>query len=141
MMREVLIAVQLKFTNPELAKFPYLSAIILIIATFMNALFDTLSNRFLYHYASNLRSGLAGLIYKKTLNLNITAQSNIDTGRLLSLLSADCNTNAMMFPLYDIYMHIHILSYELVYNIFIKLLYIIYYSHNLINIYYINRLF
>ncbi|KAA6381010.1 MAG: putative ABC transporter C family member 3, partial [Streblomastix strix] len=54
----------------------------------------------IFHFSSNLRSGLAGLIYKKTLLLNITAQSNIDTGRLISLLSADTNQIAMMFPMF-----------------------------------------
>ncbi|KAA6383301.1 MAG: ABC transporter: Multidrug resistance-associated protein, ATP binding protein [Streblomastix strix] len=49
---------------------------------------------------SHLRSGLAGIIYKKTLLLNITSQSNIDTGRLLSLLSTDTNQIAMMFPMF-----------------------------------------
>ncbi|KAA6388286.1 MAG: putative Metal resistance protein YCF1 [Streblomastix strix] len=107
MMKEVLKAVAIKGAYsqlpPELgmvAKFPYVHAIILMIAPFLNAIFDTLSNRLIYHFSSNLRSGLAGLMYQKTLLLNITAQSNIDTGRLLSLLSSDTNQIAMMFPMF-----------------------------------------
>ncbi|KAA6401150.1 MAG: hypothetical protein EZS28_003326 [Streblomastix strix] len=109
MMKEVLKAVMIKGMaaqmNPMLppdqqivAKFPYVHAIILMLAPFMNAIFDTLSQRLIYHFSSQLRSGLAGLMYKKTLLLNITAQSNIDTGRLLSLLSSDTNQIATMSP-------------------------------------------
>ncbi|KAA6388868.1 MAG: ABC transporter ATP-binding protein, partial [Streblomastix strix] len=106
LMKEVLKAVMIKGTSaeyPELdleVKFPYVSAIILMICPFLNGIFDTLSNRFIFHFSSQLRSGLTGLIYKKVLLLNITSQSNVDTGRLLSLLSTDTNQIAQMFPMF-----------------------------------------
>ncbi|KAA6377626.1 MAG: hypothetical protein EZS28_026848 [Streblomastix strix] len=87
---------------PELVlevKFPYVSAIILMLCPFLNGLLDTLANRFIFHFSSRLRSGLAGIIYKKILLLNITSQSNIDTGRLLSLLTTDTNQIAQQFPM------------------------------------------
>ncbi|KAA6378290.1 MAG: hypothetical protein EZS28_026183, partial [Streblomastix strix] len=49
---------------------------------------------------SQLRSGLAGLIYKKTLLLNIAAQSDINAGRLFSLIAADTHQLSMMFPMF-----------------------------------------
>ncbi|KAA6330265.1 MAG: hypothetical protein EZS28_053519, partial [Streblomastix strix] len=109
LMKEVLKQVLLKGMAPEMNpvlppeeqivyKFPYVQAIILMACPLLHGILDTLGNRLIFHFSSHLRSGLAGLIYKKTLLLNITAQSNIDTGRLLSLLSADTNQIAMMFP-------------------------------------------
>ncbi|KAA6390867.1 MAG: ABC transporter ATP-binding protein, partial [Streblomastix strix] len=111
LMKEVIKAVITKGMaaemNPTLppeyqieSKFPYVSAIILMLCPFLNGLLDTLGSRFIFHFSSQLRSGLAGLIYQKTLLLNITSQSNIDTGRLLSLLSTDTSSIAMMFPMF-----------------------------------------
>ncbi|KAA6399443.1 MAG: ABC transporter: Multidrug resistance-associated protein, ATP binding protein [Streblomastix strix] len=94
-MKEVLI----KATIPEIAKFPYTAAIILIFCPLLRIFFDTLANRFLIHFSSDVRSALAGLIYKKSLNLNISTQSNVDSGRLISLISADINQMGFMIPL------------------------------------------
>ncbi|KAH7820908.1 putative Multidrug Resistance Associated Protein (MRP) [Monocercomonoides exilis] len=80
--------------------FPYASAIILILCPWLNSLFDTWGNRLFFHFASQMRAAFVGLIYDKTLLLNITSQSNIDTGRLLTLISADSRTVAEMMPMF-----------------------------------------
>ncbi|KAA6397284.1 MAG: putative ABC transporter C family member 5 [Streblomastix strix] len=77
LMRELLKAVNNKQTNPY-TSFPYASAIFI-------ALFQFLSQLFL----GWAQSAMCGMIYNKTLKLNITSQSNVDTGKLLSLISVD----------------------------------------------------
>ncbi|KAA6391870.1 MAG: putative Multidrug resistance-associated protein, partial [Streblomastix strix] len=89
LMKEIMKQVMIKATMPELAKFPYATAIILILSPFLRIFFDSLAFRFLIHFSSDVRSALAGLIYKKSLILNISTQSNVDQGRLISLLSTD----------------------------------------------------
>jgi hypothetical protein len=61
---------------PELGikvKFPYAVIIILILSSFLRTFFDSLACRYFIHFAAKTRSSLAGLIYKKTLLLNISA--------------------------------------------------------------------
>ncbi|KAA6389235.1 MAG: hypothetical protein EZS28_015235, partial [Streblomastix strix] len=100
MMKQVLKQVTLKMMQPDGAKFPYTYTIILMASLFLSSLFDTLSNRLIYHISSNLRSSLAGMIYRKVLKMNLSSQSNVNTGRLLSLLSADTNQMATMSPMF-----------------------------------------
>ncbi|KAA6392071.1 MAG: putative ABC transporter C family member 3 [Streblomastix strix] len=100
LMKEVLKHVTLKVMSPDEANFPYSHAIILMISPFFSSLFDTLQSRLIYHISSSLRSGLAGMIYHKVLKMNLSSQSNANTGRVISLLSADTNQMAMMFPMF-----------------------------------------
>ncbi|KAA6371296.1 MAG: ABC transporter ATP-binding protein, partial [Streblomastix strix] len=101
LMKEVIKTVMKKSTSasePHIStevRFPYTSAIILMLCPFLNGILDTLSNRFIIHISSQLRSGLASLIYNKILLLNISTQSIIDKGRLLSLLNTDTNQIAV----------------------------------------------
>ncbi|KAA6397487.1 MAG: putative Multidrug resistance-associated protein [Streblomastix strix] len=101
-MKEVLKAVMQKNqSSDELifeAKFPYSYAVILMLCPFLQGLLDAFADRIFFHFSSHLRSGLAGLIFNKMLKLNITSQSNINTGSLLSLLSTDTNQIAQTFP-------------------------------------------
>ncbi|KAH7823453.1 putative Multidrug Resistance Associated Protein (MRP) [Monocercomonoides exilis] len=87
MMKLILEVVARKVFNPN-ETFPYAPAIILILFPFMNII-NSFKLRFFFHYCANAKSALSGMIYNKTLLLNITSQSNVDTGRLLSLLAAD----------------------------------------------------
>ncbi|KAK2941716.1 Multidrug resistance-associated protein [Blattamonas nauphoetae] len=89
MMKYLLVVVESRETDPS-ARFPFEFAIPLILAGFLTNFFDALGTRFIYHHTTSVRSMLSGLVYRKTLLLNITAQSNIDSGRLLSLVSTDC---------------------------------------------------
>ncbi|KAA6397480.1 MAG: ABC transporter: Multidrug resistance-associated protein, ATP binding protein [Streblomastix strix] len=89
LMREVMKQVMIKATMPELAKFPYAAAIILIFCPFLRIFLDSLAFRLIIHFSSDVRSSLAGLIYKKSLSLNISANNDINTGRLISLISID----------------------------------------------------
>ncbi|KAH7821298.1 putative Multidrug Resistance Associated Protein (MRP) [Monocercomonoides exilis] len=106
MMKEVLKAVTLKgiydSTNGMMGSntFPYASGIILMLCPILNALLDGCGFRMLYHFAAQIRAAFTGAIYDKTLLLNITAQSNIDTGRLLTLISADARNVAEMIPMF-----------------------------------------
>lgn len=68
--------------------FPYACAVILILSPIFIALFDAWGNRYFYNYGASLKCALSGLIYNKTMFLSITLQSNIDVGRLLSLIAA-----------------------------------------------------
>ncbi|KAA6379179.1 MAG: putative ABC transporter, partial [Streblomastix strix] len=98
LMKEIMKQVLIKAAMPEIAKFPYASAIILILSPFLRIFFNSLGSRFLIHFASKTRSSLCGLIYKKVLLLNISAQSNINTGRIISLISNDLNQMAYAIP-------------------------------------------
>jgi hypothetical protein len=51
---------------------------------------------FSFHFVCQFRSTLCALIYNKTLRLNIAAQSNVNTGRILSLISSDCRYGFML---------------------------------------------
>ncbi|KAK2945606.1 Multidrug resistance-associated protein [Blattamonas nauphoetae] len=93
MMKYLLIVVESREVDPSV-RFPFEFAIPLILAGFLTNFFDALGTRFSYHHVMSVRSMLAGLVYRKTLLLNITAQSNIDSGRLLSLISTDCRNVA-----------------------------------------------
>ncbi|KAA6391444.1 MAG: ABC transporter: Multidrug resistance-associated protein, ATP binding protein [Streblomastix strix] len=101
LMKEVIKTVMKKSTSasePHIStevRFHYASAIILMLCPFLNGILDTLSNRFIIHISSQIRSGLASLIYNKILLLNISTQSIIDKGRLLSLLNTDTNQIAV----------------------------------------------
>jgi hypothetical protein len=48
-----------------------------------------------------LRSALCGLIYNKTLLLNISANSAVNVGRILTLISSDCRMIGEMARLFD----------------------------------------
>ncbi|KAK2950278.1 Multidrug resistance-associated protein [Blattamonas nauphoetae] len=101
MMKQVLKVVDAKTTNPNIS-FPYASAVLLILSPFFTNFFDANASRSSFHHCFSVRSMLCGLIYRKTLHLNITAQSNVDIGRLLSLVSTDCRNvgeNLWMFYL------------------------------------------
>ncbi|KAK2954114.1 Multidrug resistance-associated protein [Blattamonas nauphoetae] len=105
MMKQVLKTIDARELNPS-TPFPYASGIILILCPFLANFFDALASRFSFHHVMSVRSMLAGLIYRKTLMLNITAQSNIDSGRLLSLISTDCRNvaeNLWMFYLMSMF--------------------------------------
>ncbi|KAA6386658.1 MAG: putative ABC transporter, partial [Streblomastix strix] len=98
LMKEIMNQTIIKASIPELTKFPYASVIILILSPVLRAFFDSLACRFVVHFTSNIRSALAGLIYKKVLSLNITSQSNINAGRLISFISADLNQIGISLP-------------------------------------------
>ncbi|KAH7820854.1 putative Multidrug Resistance Associated Protein (MRP) [Monocercomonoides exilis] len=106
MMKEVLKAVTSKgiydSTNGMAGSntFPYATGIILMLCPILNALLDGCGYRLLYHFAAQIRAAFTGAIYSKTLLLNITAQSNIDTGRLLTLISTDARNVAEMIPMF-----------------------------------------
>ncbi|KAA6352883.1 MAG: hypothetical protein EZS28_051590, partial [Streblomastix strix] len=65
---------------------------------FLRTFFDALASRYFIHFASKTRSSLAGLIYKKIFSLNISSQSNVDSGRLISLISADIYQMSQTIP-------------------------------------------
>ncbi|KAH7828103.1 putative Multidrug Resistance Associated Protein (MRP) [Monocercomonoides exilis] len=89
LMKLILEVITRKMTNPN-EEFPYATAIILMVSNFF-AILDSWGNRILYHYSANVRTCLNGMIFNKTLLLNITSQNNVDAGRLLSLLASDCS--------------------------------------------------
>ncbi|KAK2954768.1 Multidrug resistance-associated protein [Blattamonas nauphoetae] len=100
MMKQVLKVVDAKTTNPNIS-FPYASAVLVILSPFFTNFFDANATRYNFHHCFSVRSMLCGLIYRKTLRLNITAQSNIDIGRLLSLVSTDCrNVSESLWMVY-----------------------------------------
>lgn len=86
MMKETVNAIYMKNFGGE---FPYVYAIILIISPLLSSIFDSLGNRLFFNYSASIKCGLSGLLYNKTMLLNITSQSNIDVNRLLSLISTD----------------------------------------------------
>ncbi|KAK2947791.1 Multidrug resistance-associated protein [Blattamonas nauphoetae] len=88
MMQLVLRAIENRDRDPSVG-FPYAPGIILILAPFLSFFFEALSIRMYFHYMVACRAMLIGKIFDKTLNLNISAQSNIDTGRMISLVSSD----------------------------------------------------
>ncbi|KAA6390600.1 MAG: putative Multidrug resistance-associated protein 9, partial [Streblomastix strix] len=98
LMKEIMNQTIIKASMTELTKFPYASAIILILSPILRAFFDSFAYRYIININSNIRSALAGLIYKKVLSLNITSQSNINAGRLISFISADLNQIGIMIP-------------------------------------------
>jgi hypothetical protein len=88
------------------SEFPYVYAIVLILSPFFHSLFDVNGLRLLFHWSVKgsifyilfffffvcsiiycvVRTALAGLIYNKTLLLNIATQTNTNPGKLLSLI-------------------------------------------------------
>ncbi|KAA6380792.1 MAG: putative ABC transporter C family member 2, partial [Streblomastix strix] len=98
LMKEIMKQIIIKASMQELTKFPYVSVIILILSPVLRAFFDSLACRFIIHFTANIRSALAGLLYKKVLSLNITSQSNINAGRLISFISADLNQIGVSLP-------------------------------------------
>ncbi|KAA6398603.1 MAG: putative ATP-binding cassette sub-family C member Sur, partial [Streblomastix strix] len=99
MMKGLLKAAAVKDT-PESTGFPYVYAILLMVSPFLLAINSSFSQRLMLHFTNNVRSALVGLIYRKIMLLNITSQSNIDTGRILSLLSSDTGQLSSMFPMF-----------------------------------------
>ena len=71
-------------------RFPYSIAVTLILCLFFNALFESLGQRFIFHIAGQLRAAVCGLIFEKTLQLNAATQ--IDSGRVLTLVSTDARS-------------------------------------------------
>lgn len=86
MMKETVNAIYNKSYGGD---FPYSYAIILILSPMLVTIFDSWGNRYFYNYGASIKCALSGLIYYKTLLLNITSESNIDVGGLLSLIAAD----------------------------------------------------
>lgn len=70
--------------------FPTAVAVVIILMPFSHGFFDAWANRLFFHFSGQFRSTCCALIYNKTLSLNISAQSNVNTGRILSLVSSDC---------------------------------------------------
>ncbi|KAA6378355.1 MAG: putative multi drug resistance-associated protein MRP, partial [Streblomastix strix] len=100
LMKQVLKQVTLNVIDADQAKFPYSYAIILMFCPFLSSLFNTLQSRLIFHIASNVRSSLAGMIYRKVLKMNLSSQSNVNTGRIISLLSADTYQMALYSPVF-----------------------------------------
>ncbi|KAA6388416.1 MAG: hypothetical protein EZS28_016056, partial [Streblomastix strix] len=88
MMREVLRVVSLKITDPDV-KFPYAHAVMLIAFPYLMSIFDQWGTRIMFHFGVQVRGGLSGMIFNKTLLLNINSNSNVDAGKMISLITTD----------------------------------------------------
>ncbi|KAA6387486.1 MAG: putative ABC transporter C family member 12, partial [Streblomastix strix] len=88
MMREVLRVVTLKISIPDV-QFPYVHTIMLITFPYLMNLFDMWETRYMYHFGAQVRGGLSGMIFNKTMLLNINSNSNVDAGKMISLITTD----------------------------------------------------
>ncbi|KAK2963792.1 Multidrug resistance-associated protein [Blattamonas nauphoetae] len=52
----------------------------------------------LIHYAVQVRGGLSGLIFRKTMRLDLNASQEVNNGQLLSLIAADTRNIAELLP-------------------------------------------
>jgi ABC-type multidrug transport system fused ATPase/permease subunit len=95
MMKELLQIVARKDYDAD-TEFPYGLIVILILSPFIAALFETWSIRFFFHFSARVKTVHSAMVYNKTLLLNLSTQSNVDTGRLLSLLTTDTMNLASM---------------------------------------------
>lgn len=84
----LLEGVQKKETNKE-EEFPYVFGILLCLCPFLNTFFDAWGNRIFIHYSIQIRSAMNGMIYNKVFQLDMSSQSNLDKGKLISLVSND----------------------------------------------------
>ncbi|KAA6372909.1 MAG: hypothetical protein EZS28_031564, partial [Streblomastix strix] len=86
--RYLMQALQNKDLNPS-TKFPYIGAISISMFQFLAYFFQSWGYRYDYHYTVQIRSTLQGLIFHKTLQLNINSHSNVDAGQLQTFISQD----------------------------------------------------
>ncbi|KAA6357380.1 MAG: hypothetical protein EZS28_047093, partial [Streblomastix strix] len=87
-MRALLKAVSNKQNDIQIT-FPYVPGILIILFQFLSILFQSWADRHNYHFSVQTHGALNGLIYEKSLNLNLNQQSSTDTGKLLTLISYD----------------------------------------------------
>ncbi|KAK2963551.1 Multidrug resistance-associated protein [Blattamonas nauphoetae] len=85
-MRFVMKDLERKQTNPT---FPFASGIMMILLPYIQGLADGVSYRLFYHRSLSVRGMLSAFIFDKTMKLNLNTQGEVDSGRLLSLITAD----------------------------------------------------
>ncbi|KAK2950394.1 Multidrug resistance-associated protein [Blattamonas nauphoetae] len=88
MMKLMLLTVDKRNSDPSIL-FPFAPAIILILCPFLTGFCQSFAVRHFFHYMGSARATLIAQVYEKTMKLNINSQSNIDTGKMLSLVSSD----------------------------------------------------
>ncbi|KAA6374973.1 MAG: putative multi drug resistance-associated protein, partial [Streblomastix strix] len=86
LMKEILRVITLKLIQLDIS-FPYATEILLICFPYQQSLVESIIIRFVYHYGDQVKGGLSGMIFNKTLLLNIS--SNVDSGMMISLISTD----------------------------------------------------
>ncbi|KAK2960293.1 Multidrug resistance-associated protein [Blattamonas nauphoetae] len=85
-MKFVLRAIANKDTNPT---FPFAFGIVQIVIPFLQGLSDGVFYRIFYHRTLSVRGMLSAFVFNKTMKLNLNTQGEVDSGRLLSLITAD----------------------------------------------------
>ncbi|KAK2953702.1 putative Multidrug resistance-associated protein 1 [Blattamonas nauphoetae] len=75
-----------KDTNPT---FPFASGIVQIVVPYIQGLADGVVYRLFFHRTLSVRGLLSSFIFNKTMKLNLNTQGEVDSGRLLSLITAD----------------------------------------------------
>ncbi|KAK2960698.1 Multidrug resistance-associated protein [Blattamonas nauphoetae] len=83
-----------KDINPT---FPFASGIVQILLPYIQGLADGVSSRLFYHRTLSVRGMLSAFIFDKTMKLNLNTQGEVDTGRLLSLITADTRNVGDLF--------------------------------------------
>ncbi|KAH7825716.1 putative Multidrug Resistance Associated Protein (MRP) [Monocercomonoides exilis] len=92
LMRSLLEALAAKRANDAAGQetsFPVGIASGLIVLPLFTGLCEANGYRFIINIAGQIRTGISGMIYDKTLHLNIAAQTKIDVGKLVALISTD----------------------------------------------------
>ncbi|KAK2941288.1 Multidrug resistance-associated protein [Blattamonas nauphoetae] len=69
--------------------FPFASGLVQIVIPYIQGLADGVCYRLFYHRTLSVRGMLCAFIFDKTLKLNLNTQGEVDSGRLLSLITAD----------------------------------------------------
>ncbi|KAK2945813.1 putative ATP-binding cassette sub-family C member 5 [Blattamonas nauphoetae] len=87
-MKLILKILEQKQSDPSVG-FPFLWSVLLILSPFLEAFTDSWANRNFTHFSMRVRSMLSGLIFNKSLNLQMSSRNGVDEGRMLSLMSAD----------------------------------------------------
>ncbi|KAK2951952.1 Multidrug resistance-associated protein [Blattamonas nauphoetae] len=78
--------------------FPWFSIIFECLSPILRSLINGLGNRYFYHSSSQIRSSMVGSLFQKTLQLNLAGQGNVDTGRIVTMISSDAKTICENFP-------------------------------------------
>ncbi|KAH7832364.1 putative Multidrug Resistance Associated Protein (MRP) [Monocercomonoides exilis] len=92
LMRWLLEALAMKDANDAAdrdSSFPWGVVIGLVVLPLFTGLCESNGERFIINIAGRIRTGISGMIYDKTLHLNIAAQTKIDVGKLVALISTD----------------------------------------------------